>query len=85
MYNKIMRRMNERVERYYGNNGSHNYRSREGANIPKGYGAYSPSTLTSVATKEHVQGNLEWMRRKFDGTKSGSYMGVFGLKDECNR
>ena len=35
MYNKIMRRMNERVERYYGNNGSHNYRSREGANIPK--------------------------------------------------
>ena len=35
MYNKIMRRMNERVERYHGNNGSHNYRSREGANIPK--------------------------------------------------
>ena len=40
MYNINMRRANERVERNHGNNGSHNYRSREGANILKGYGAY---------------------------------------------
>ena len=88
MYNKIMRRMNERVERYHGNNGSHNYRSREGANIPKGYGTqFTP--VASARLSERVG-----MARKCSGTNqfrgrqaSGHARGVESgaLKSKCKR
>ena len=81
MYNINMRRANERVERNHRNNGSHNYRSRGGPNIPKGYG--HPIYAETSARRESViqatvQGNLRWMASRFLGFRlRKNYQGMW--------